>query len=993
VSRLASGNLDVQRGQTLKDLTREALELEVAHLRALLEQAGIDPQHPSLLPSPCRKGPMACIRDAARQRAVFDSAIDFAIVLTDPEGIITDWNAGAEQVMGWSAAQMRGQHIARIFTTEDRTQGQVEQDMQVALQEGRTSDERWLLGEGDRHLWGSCEMMPLHDEAGTHLGFMKILRDRTREHLAGRAMAQTRERYRLAAKATNDAIWDWDLVGNHVLWNDALEQAYGHPLAQIETTGQWWLSQIHPEDRQRIHDSIHGVIDGQGSAWSDEYRFRRQDGSYAEILDRGHVIRDGEGRAIRMIGAMLDLTSMRHAQTALRKSEERFRTVVDTIDAAFAIVQVKFDSDDKPIDYRFIEVNPAFARESGVDLRGKWVTEFAPDLEPFWFETYGHVAKTGEPANFENYAEAFGRWFDVRATRVGDPAERQIGIVFNDVTARRNAQERLRASEALARENVERVQLALAAGAIIGTWHWHLPTDCFTVDEAFAIAFGLDPALGRSGLSLEQVITTVHPDDRQGLIDAIDDAIARGGAYAHQYRVRRADGHYYWIEANGRVDHAEDGTPTDFPGVLINVQERRAIEAERDRATNALRALNDTLEQRVAERTTALMQAEEKLRQSQKMEAVGQLTGGLAHDFNNLLAGISGSLELIGARIAKGRANEVDRYLHAAQGAVKRAASLTHRLLAFSRRQTLDPRPTDVNILVAGMSELIQRSVGPGIQVETAPTAGLWPARVDASQLENALLNLAINARDAMPEGGRIIIETSNRRIGDELAMALDLASGHYLCLSVADTGTGMSEDVIAKAFDPFFTTKPLGQGTGLGLSMIYGFAKQSGGQVRIHSLVGQGTTVSIYLPRYLGDVVRDEDQDGDFPAASTESGETILVVDDEPTVRMLLTDVLGDLGYTVLEAGDSLSGLQLLRSDLHIDLLVTDVGLPGGMNGRQLADAGRELRPGMRTLFITGYAESAALADNDLGPGMQVLTKPFAVDALAMRVKELMSH
>jgi len=814
---------------------------------------------------------------------------------------------------------------------------------------------------------------------------------RLRAALEERAIGDTEVRYRLAAKATNDAVWDWDLDSDHVLWNDALEQAYGHPLASIECTGDWWLAHIHPDDRGRIDASIHAVLDGGQTAWNDEYRFRRVDGSYAEILDRGHVIRDEHGRAVRMIGAMLDLTRVRAAEAALRQSEERFSAILQTIEAAFAIVQVKFDADDRPVDYQFVEVNPAFERQTGVDLHGKWVTEFAPELERFWFDAYGHVAKTGEPASFESYAQAFGRWFDVRAVRVGAPADRRIAILFNDVTQRHDAEDRLRVSESLARENVQRVQLALAAGAIIGTWNWDLRTDRFTVDEGFARGFGLDPALGRERLSLEQIITSVHPEDRPGLIAAIDEVIARGGAYAHQYRVRRADGCYYWIEANGRVDHSPEGIALSFPGVLIDVEDRRSIEAERDRATAALRALNDTLELRVAERTVELIHAEEKLRQSQKMEAVGQLTGGLAHDFNNLLAGISGALDLMGMRIAQGRLNDIDKYMLAAQSAAKRAAALTHRLLAFSRRQTLDPRPLDVNLLVEGMTELIQRTVGPSILVETVSAPELWPASVDASQLENAILNLCINSRDAMPDGGRIIIETANQWLDAEAALANDLPAGEYLSLTVTDTGTGMAPGVIAKAFDPFFTTKPIGEGTGLGLSMIYGFAKQSGGQVRISSELGKGTSMCIHLPRYHGEAGASTAAPAQSAAALTGSCGTILIVDDEPTVRLLLTDVLGDLGYTLIEAADSLTGLKLLQSDVGIDLLITDVGLPGGMNGRQMADAGREVRPGLKTLFITGYAESAALGNSSLGAGMQVLTKPFSIDILATRVLELL--
>ena len=412
----------------------------------------------------------------------------------------------------------------------------------------------------------------------------------------------------------------------------------------------------------------------------------------------------------------------------------------------------------------------------------------------------------------------------------------------------------------------------------------------------------------------------------------------------------------------------------------------------RRQAEDAVLALNETLEQRVAERTAELMEAEERLRQAQKMEAVGQLTGGLAHDFNNLLAGISGSLEIITTRLSQGRLADVDKYVVAAQGATRRAAALTHRLLAFSRRQTLDPRPTNVNALVTGMTDLIQRTVGPGIVVETVGAAALWPTLVDGGQLENALLNLAINARDAMPDGGRITIETANKWLDRGAARSHDMPEGQYLSLCVTDTGTGMTATTIDRAFEPFFTTKPLGQGTGLGLSMIYGFAKQSGGQVRIYSEVGQGTTVCIYLPRHYGEATHDGSPSADAVTDPVGAGETVLVVDDEPTVRMLVTDILEDFGYTVIEAGDSVAGLRLLRSNVRIDLLISDVGLPGGMNGRQMAEAGRQARPGLKVLFITGYAENSVIGNGHLEPGMQVLTKPFAVDTLAARIGELMT-
>jgi CheY-like chemotaxis protein len=288
------------------------------------------------------------------------------------------------------------------------------------------------------------------------------------------------------------------------------------------------------------------------------------------------------------------------------------------------------------------------------------------------------------------------------------------------------------------------------------------------------------------------------------------------------------------------------------------------------------------------------------------------------------------------------------------------------------------------------MADLIQRTVGPGIPIETVGAAGLWPVLVDPSQLENALLNLCINARDAMPEGGRITIETANKWIDRSAARTHDLPEGQYLSLCVSDTGTGMAPDVIAKAFDPFFTTKPIGQGTGLGLSMIYGFVKQSGGQVRIYSEVGQGTTVCLYLPRHYGDVASDglDMREGLLPGA--DAGETVLIVDDEPSVRLLVADVLGDLGYTVIEAADSVAGLRILESAGRIDLLVSDVGLPGGMNGRQMADAGRRTRPDLKVLFITGYAENSVIGNGHLEPGMRVITKPFTVESLAARVREM---
>jgi len=427
----------------------------------------------------------------------------------------------------------------------------------------------------------------------------------------------------------------------------------------------------------------------------------------------------------------------------------------------------------------------------------------------------------------------------------------------------------------------------------------------------------------------------------------------------------------------------------DEVAFMEEVAERTRQVIERGEAEAALRALNATLEARVDARTAELRATEDALRQAQKMEAIGQLTGGIAHDFNNLLQGITGSLDLVQRRIGQGRLGDLDRFITGAMASANRAAALTHRLLAFARRQPLDPRPVPVNPLVGSMEELLRRTLSEGIELELKLADGLWLTRCDANQLESAILNLAINARDAMPEGGQLVIDTHNRQVDQATASAhIDRSAGDYVCISVSDTGIGMDAETIARAFEPFFTTKPLGQGTGLGLSMIYGFARQSEGYVEIESSPGRGTTVHLCLPRFEGEV----DDEAAAPvdgAAPAETGETVLVIEDEPVVRGLVVEVLADLGYRVIEAVDGPQGLEIVQSAQRIDLLITDVGLPV-LNGRQVADAARALRPDLKVLFMTGYAEKAALVAGSLDARMAVITKPFVMETLATRVREI---
>ncbi|WBV42785.1 PAS domain S-box protein [Pseudoroseomonas cervicalis] len=475
-----------------------------------------------------------------------------------------------------------------------------------------------------------------------------------------------------------------------------------------------------------------------------------------------------------------------------------------------------------------------------------------------------------------------------------------------------------------------------------------------------------------------------HPEDQERARALWSRCLATGERYHIEYRLRHRSGAYRWVIGRALPLRGADGAIRRWYGTCTDIHDLKQAEA-------ALRDLTATLEQRVAEAVAERVRAEEALRQVQKMEAVGQLSGGLAHDFNNLLTGIMGSLELLQLRLAQGRVAEAGRYIEAAHGAARRAASLTQRLLAFARRQTLDPRPTDVTRLVAGMEELIRRTVGPAVEILVQGDARAWPVLVDANQLENALLNLCINARDAMPGGGRIVIGTENRALAEAEARAIDLAPGRYLVLGVTDTGTGMTPEVAARAFDPFFTTKPLGEGTGLGLSMIYGFVRQSGGQVRIRTAPGEGSTFQLYLPRHDGGAEEPEAPPPARPASPAGEARLVLVVDDEPAVRMLMVDVLQALGHATVEAADGVSALRLLQSGLAPELMVTDVGLPGGMNGRQLAEAARAQRAALPVLFVTGYAEHAVIGNGPLEPGMQLLTKPFAMEALAEKVQAML--
>jgi PAS domain S-box-containing protein len=559
-------------------------------------------------------------------------------------------------------------------------------------------------------------------------------------------------------------------------------------------------------------------------------------------------------------------------------------------------------------------------------------------------------------------------WMDLDYSPILDQAGEPAGVmaIVTETAEKAIVQEELRKSEARLKALNADLERQVLERTVVGGRFWEITADLLGVLRADGYFERANPAwltlLGWTEAEVQamSIFELLHIDDRERTRAGF--AHLQGGNPIHRFenRYRGKDGGYKWF-AWAAIPYGD-----------AYYASGRDITAEKASAA-------------------ALESAQEALRQSQKMEAVGQLTGGLAHDFNNLLAGISGSLELLSHRLTQGRYGEMERYIAAAQGASKRAAALTHRLLAFARRQTLDAKPLSINRIAVDMEELIRRTVGPAINTEIVQAGGLWSVKIDANQLENALLNLCINARDAMPDGGALMIETGNRWFDERTARDRDLSPGQYVSLCVSDTGTGMPPEVVARAFDPFFTTKPIGSGTGLGLSMIYGFVRQSGGQVRIYSEVGKGTMVCLYFPRHRGESEQPDAAVDSGAVIAPGQGQTVLVVDDEPTIRMLVTDVLTEIGYRTLEAADGGAGLKILQGGDRIDLLVTDVGLPGGLNGRQMADAGRKLRPQLEILFITGYAENAVLSHGHLEPGMHVLTKPFAIDQFAARVTELL--
>jgi PAS domain S-box-containing protein len=776
---------------------------------------------------------------------------------------------------------------------------------------------------------------------------------------------------------TNHPMFIWWGPELIQFYNDAYRQTMGperHPSALGQRGRECW-EEIWPI----IGPQIEQVMSGGGATWHENQlvpvtRHGRLEQVYWTY---GYSPIDEGDRVGGVLVVCRDVTRDYLAAVALREREVELARVqqLGRIGGLEVDLRAGFRNRRSPEYLRIHGLPPDAANETHED----WVQRIHPDdreatEKKFRDAIASEVREYAVQYRIIRPSDGETRWISVTSTIERDEAGRAVRLVgaHTDVTEQVVAEQALRQSEERYRklaDQLAELNATLAQRVEEKTRErdriWNVSQDLLVVADRNGVWQTVNPAWTRTlGWSEAELLDRTsewleHPDDNGITRAQVKKLGADGTTVRFESRFRHRDGSYRWLSWTGVSD--------------------------RDRIYAVARDV--TAEKAAAERLRA---TEEALLQSQKMEAVGQLTGGIAHDFNNLLTGIVGSLDLLQTRLNQGRTDNVARYINAAMTSANRAAALTHRLLAFARRQPLIPKNVDVNQLVVSLEDLLRRTIGETIDLGIVAAEDLWSTLCDPNQLESALLNLAINARDAMPDGGRLAIATSNARLDSVTADTPALSPGDYVCITVTDTGVGMSAEVAARAFDPFFTTKPIGQGTGLGLSMIYGFARQSNGHVTIDSKVGQGTTVRLYLPRQHGDIAASH-ASAARTAEHAATGETVLVIEDEPIVRGVVLEMLAEQGYRTLEAIDGPSGLKILRSGQRIDLLVTDVGLPG-MNGRQVADQAREGRPDLKILFITGYAESVAMADGFLQPGMEMITKPFDLDHLAQRIRAMIS-
>jgi signal transduction histidine kinase/CheY-like chemotaxis protein len=799
-------------------------------------------------------------------------------------------------------------------------------------------------------------------EDGATTGIFVAGHEVTEAHRADAALRDSQARLQLALDASAMGAFVWFPEEDRTEADARMMAIFDLPPDGELSLASALADRIVPEDGPAYAAAVARALDPSGDGrLQARIRLRITDGSLRWVAVTAQVEFAGEPRrAIRLAGAVHDITDTEKAEEALRESEARYRTLFEAIEVGFCLIDMVFDDDGAPVDYVFVEANPAFERQAGFShVSGRRMREIVPDHEDYWFELYGRVATTGESARVEAGSKTLGRWWDVHAFRVGGPASRRVAVLFNDATARRRGDLALRelnhtlerrVSDALAERKIlaDIVEGTDAYVLVLDPQYRWLAVNHAAADE-FERIYGVRPTVGRPMAEIfERHVEHLAP---------------LGGL---------------WARALAGEAFTETGSLSD-PGCDPRCYEMKfnALRDAEGKVVGAYQFIYDITD-RVHEQQR-LAQAEEQLRQSQKMEAMGQLTGGVAHDFNNLLTPIVGSLDILQRRGVGGEREQ--RLIAGAMQSAERAKTLVQRLLAFARRQPLQPTAVDVGALVTGMADLVASTSGPQIKVTVDIAPDMPPARADPNQLEMALLNLSVNARDAMPDGGHLRISASAVEVGAQ--HPTELPPGRYICLSVADDGEGMDEATLARAVEPFFSTKGLGKGTGLGLSMVHGLALQLGGALTIHSRRGLGANIELWLPLSKVAVT------APLPAAEGDSpvlNGVALLVDDEELVRASTSEMLQELGYSVLQAHSAEEALRLVRGGLRPSVLVTDHLMPG-LSGTQLARMMQNDLPDLPVLIVSGYAELEGI-----DPDLERLTKPFRNEDLAASLARLMT-
>jgi len=965
------------------------------------------------------------------QIRVVADALPVLIAYVDSGQVYRYNNKAYERWFGTRRSEMLGRHLREVLG--EPAYRELQPLVEAALAGERVSADASLPAREGAARHVHLELVPDRRDDGAVAGYFALMQDISDSKRAEQTLRESEARFRAMADCAPAPVWVTRPDGIEFV-NRAFVEVAGLPPEAL--TGESWMNLIHPDD-------LPPVIEERARAWAEargyvyDARFRRADGELRWMHVSCKPRLDDEGALIGYVGMAVDLTEQKRAEDELRESEARFRAMADSAPSPVWV------TNEQGIEF----ANQALADFTGLSveqLRGDaWMRLAHPDDLPIVAERRTRAWQTKEPYDFEaRFRRHDGEWRWLRAScKPRQSPGAFLGYVGMavDVTESRRAEEELRAESRML-GTINRVGAALAGeldlerlvqmvtdagveltGAQFGAFFYNVLNQAgesymlYTISGVDRAAFDKFP-MPRNTAVFAPTFTgaaVVRSDDitqdpRYGLSDTHQGmpkehlpvcsylavpVISRSGEvigglfFGHSDQARFTERHEQLLvgiagQAAVAIDNAR----------LFESAQREI--AERRRAEEAVRELNVSLETRIAAAMAERERAEEALRQAQKMEAVGQLTGGIAHDFNNLLTVISGNLDLAARRIGTEGDPRLLRAIASASVGADRAATLTQRLLAFSRRQPLAPKAIDPNALLAGMSDLLHRTLGETIEVETRLAAGLWRIEADPHQLESAILNLAVNARDAMPDGGRLVIETAAARLGPGKAAAGDeVAPGNYVLISVSDSGVGMSEEMVQRAVEPFFTTKEVGKGTGLGLSMVYGFVRQSGGHLRIQSEEGRGTSVHIYLPRLIGASPDEEQVEAAVPPRGAEE-ETVLVCEDDDDVRAYTVELLGELGYHVLEAHDGAATLRLIEQPgRRVDLLFTDVVLPGGMSGAELARRARELRPDLKVLFTTGYARDAIVHEGRLDPGIELVAKPFSFGDLATRIRDVLDR